>query len=410
VTATGWTGGERTGPAPVDGPARPAWRDHPVRRFDELLGRRVSLRAVALLRVLVGPIAVLHLRPFLEDAADGLTYQDVFHHSYASWYPDLPRSMYIGVLVLGVVAAVAMTLGVLTRVAAATTFGVVAYNLFLSTTHMHNNTAYLVMVLAILAMAPCGRELSVDAWWRRRRGHPLDPTGPAWPIWLLRFECSLVYAASGFSKLIDPDWFGGTVTWGRIVNVEARVRASVLPDAVVDLLVDRSVHTVAAKVIVATELFIALGLWWRRSRLPAVWIAVVFHVLIELSASVQVFSYLGIAVLLVWAEPTTRDRLVLLGRRDRTYPPAATAIRRLDWLARFKLVEVGDEGPLRVVDRDGSIRTGFAAGAFVASRLPVTAFFALPLTAITRDRRRARRASRRRDEPADRVVIDDAAG
>jgi hypothetical protein len=371
----------------------PSWWDHPLRRLDELLARPVSMRAPALLRVLVGPIAILHLRPHLEDAAAGRTSDDVFHHAYAAWYPELPGPAYTGLLVFGVVAAAAMTVGVLARAATVTTFAVVLYNLALSTTHMHNNSAYLVMVLGILALTPCDRELSVDAWWRRRRGRPSpDLRAAAWPLWLLRIECSIVYAASGFSKLVDPDWFGGTVTWGRIVNVEAQVRASILPDVVVDLLVDRSVHTVVAKLIVATELFIGFGFWWRRTRLAAVWVAVVFHVMVELSASVQVFSYLGIAVLVVWAEPTTRDRLVLVGRRDLGGRLATVAVRRLDWLARFRLAVVDDGRPLGLVDRDGTRRDGRAAGALLASRLPVTALVALPLTLV---------GGHRRDAPAE---------
>ena len=39
-----------------------------LRRVDDALGRPVSMRAMALLRVLVGPIVLLHLRPLLEDA------------------------------------------------------------------------------------------------------------------------------------------------------------------------------------------------------------------------------------------------------------------------------------------------------------------------------------------------------
>src|SRR6185312_7066669 len=155
-------------------------------RVDELLGRRVSLRALALLRVLVGPIVLLHLAPFLSDSLHGRTYQDVFHEPYASWYPELPEGAYIGVLWAGAASAVLMSAGALlrraalTRVATACTFAVVAYNLFLSTTHFHNNRAYLVIVLAVLAVAPCGRELSVDAWRRRRRGLPaLDLSAPA---------------------------------------------------------------------------------------------------------------------------------------------------------------------------------------------------------------------------------------
>src|SRR4029434_8502753 len=99
------------------------------------------------------------------------------------------EAVYVGLLFLGAVAAIAMSIGLLTRVATATTFAVVAYNLFLSTTHFHTNRAYLVIVLGLLAVAPCGRELSMDAWLRRRRGLPaLDPSPPAWPLRPVRFE------------------------------------------------------------------------------------------------------------------------------------------------------------------------------------------------------------------------------
>ena len=84
-------------------------------------------------------------------------------------------------------------------------------------------------------------------------------TAPAWPLWLLRFEASAVYAASGLSKLADPDWFGGTVTWQRVVR--ARERPGGVADAhwAVSALTDRDFHTGAAKAIVLTELFIAVG-------------------------------------------------------------------------------------------------------------------------------------------------------
>ena len=127
--------------------------------------------------------------------------------------------------------------------------------------------------------------------------------GPAWTLWLLRFACATVYFASGFSKLIDPEWFGGTVTWGRVVLGEDDLRASVLPDPIVDVIVDRTFHSFAARAIVLTELFIATGLWWRRTRPWAVAVAIVFHVMIEISSNVQLFSWLAIAVLVVWIDP-----------------------------------------------------------------------------------------------------------
>ena len=300
-----------------------------IARFDDLLGRAVSMRALALLRVLAGPAVLLHLQPFLSHGWDGRTYQDGFYEPYAAWYPELPEAVYVGLLWLAAAAAVAMSLGFLTRVATATTFGIVAYNLFLSTTHFHNNRAYLVIVLGLLAVAPCGRELSLDASIRRRRGRAaLDTSAPAWPLWLLRFECAAIYGASGLSKLVDPDWFRGTVTWQRVVRARDELKAWPLPDWAVSALTDRGFHTGAAKFIVLTELFIALGLWWRGTRYAAVWVAVVFHLSIETSASVQVFSYLGIAVLVIWAVPSTRISrsasirpLVATGDGERWYAP-----------------------------------------------------------------------------------------
>ena len=369
-------------------------------RLDELLGRPVSMRALALLRIFAGPVVLLHLRPFLSDSLDGRIYSDAFYEPYATWYPELPGAVYIGLLWLAAVAAVAMSLGLLTRLATATTFLIVAYNLFLSTTHFHNNRAYLLIVLGVLAVAPSGRELSLDAWLRRRRGLPaLDPRAPGWPLWLLRFECAVVYGASGFSKLVDPDWFGGTVTWQRVVRAQDQLEA--WPDWVVSLLTDRSFHTGAAKLIVLTELFIALALWWRGTRYAAVWVAVIFHVSIEGSAAVQVFSFLAIAVLLVWAVPSTRDRVLRFDPADGAQRRFAALVRGLDWLARFRVEPAPPGSPPQLVDRDGTTLAGAPAVAFALSRLPVTAWFALPALLLPAVRR-ARRAGR------DRVIADPA--
>jgi uncharacterized membrane protein YphA (DoxX/SURF4 family) len=354
--------------------------------FDELLGRPVSMRSFALLRLLAGPVVLLHLEPFLSDSLDGQIYRDAFYEPYGAWYPEVPDAVYVGLLWLAAAAAVAMSLGLLTRLAMATTFAIVAYNLFLSTTHFHNNRAYLVIVLGLLTVAPCGRELSLDAWVRRRRGRPpLDPMAPAWPLWLLRFECAAVYGASGLSKLVDPDWFGGTVTWHRVVR--ARDQLEPLPEWAVSVLTNRSFHTGAAKVIVLTELFIAIGLWRRGTRYAAVWVAVAFHVAIEGSASVQVFSYLGIAVLVIWAFPSTRDRVVRLDPTVARHRRLGAMVRGLDWLARFRVEPAPPGSRLEVVDRDGSKIRGAPAVAFTLSRLPLTAWFALPALLLPAVRR-----------------------
>jgi Vitamin K-dependent gamma-carboxylase len=370
------------------GRAWPAYLRGVTAAFDDLLARPVSMRALALLRVLAGLVVLLHLEPFLSDSLDGQVYRDAFYEPYAAWYPEAPDAVYVALLWLAAATAVAMSLGLATRLATATTFLIVTYNLLLSTTHFHNNRAYLVIVLGLLAVAPCGRELSLDGWLRRSRGRPsLDLSAPAWPLWLLRFECAAIYGASGLSKLLDPDWFGGTVTWQRVVRARGDLEGTPLPDWAVSVLTDRSFHTGAAKFVVLTELFIAAGLWWGGSRYLAVWVAVAFHVAIEISASVQVFSILGIAVLVVWAVPSTRDRVIRIDPTAARHRRWRRLVRGLDWLARFRLEPAPPGSPLEVVERDGTTLRGAPAVAFAFSRLPLTAWFALPALLLPSVRR-----------------------
>jgi uncharacterized membrane protein YphA (DoxX/SURF4 family) len=278
----------------------------PLERFDALLAQPVGTRSIAVLRIAVGIIAFGVLRPIAADALDGRSYRDRFHDPFLDWLPHPTGPVFTTVMVVGAIGSALMVIGLVTRWASAAATIALGTYLLASTTHLHNNRAYLFAVLVGLSLAPAGRSWSLDRLIAGRRGTAPDEVMAGWPLWLLRFQCSLVYAASGVSKLVDPDWFGGTVTWGRVVKQEALLRASILPDWAQDLLLERSFHTVAAKAIVLTELFIAAGLWWRPTRWLAVATAVVFHISIELSADVETFSYLAIAVLIIWADPDLR--------------------------------------------------------------------------------------------------------
>ena len=82
------------------------------RGFDELLGRPVSMRSLALLRVLVGPVVLLHLRPFLVRRAG--TGGSTATRSTSRTPPgtrSCRAAVYVALLWLAAVAAVAMTSG-----------------------------------------------------------------------------------------------------------------------------------------------------------------------------------------------------------------------------------------------------------------------------------------------------------
>jgi hypothetical protein len=156
------------------------------------------------------------------------------------------------------------------------------------------------------------------------------------------------------------------------------------------VLTDRTFHTYAAKVIVLTELFLAVGLAFRATRYAAVWLAVVFHLAIEATSSVEVFSYLGIAALVIWAVPSTRDRVLRIDVTASRQRRFGATVRALDWLARFRVEPAPPGSRLEVLDRDHTSVCGAPAIAFALSRLPLTAWFALPvllLPAVHRARR-----------------------
>lgn len=371
----------RTEPGP--GPAAataPRWS------IDDIFDRPASLRSLAVLRLVLGPVVIVHLWPFLADAIGGRTYRDRFWVPWWGFAPEIPGAVQTGLLATGALGAVALTLGWHTRLAAPVTWMCVAGNLFVSQHHFRHNRAFLLFLLAAVVLADSGRVLSLDARRRRARtgASPTDPgddRGTVWPLWLLRALAASVYLASGFSKLVDTDWSGGLVLWDRAVRHQHLVHDRLpgpIADVVVDVVTARWVHAVTSPIAVAMELFIGIGLWFGRTRLAAVWVAILFHLSIELSASVEVFSVAAIAALAIWVTPSTRDRTVVVSD--------ATWVRRLDWFARFDVHE-RPGAALAVTDRDGTVCTGGAARWLLWSRLPLV----FPFFAVAHVIRRVRR-------------------
>lgn len=358
-----------------------------LRRLDALFDAEGSIRALCLLRIFVGPIVLLHLAPFLSSMAEGRYYADAFYDPWIDGYPEAPRELYFALLVLCCVAAVLLSIGLWSRPVAALTFALVAYNFFLSETHFRHNRHFLLVFLMGLTLVDAGRVYSVDAWRRRRRGEGTTAQAPLWPLWLLRCLGVAPYLGSGFSKLIDPDWWSGLVTWDRVGRYRHLVEQAGLPPWAIDVVASRDFHLVFGKVAIFTELFFVLALWPRRTRHAAVWVAVCFHVTIEVSARVQSFSWLAMAGLLIWAVPSERDRELVLRIDRRAGRAMRWMVGNLDWLARFDVVEVRGEGPaVLVIDRDGSRIEGARAARFAASRLPLLAWPLLPtlLPGLTR--------------------------
>lgn len=353
-----------------------------VQRLNSIIDATGDIRQLSILRILLGPIVLLHLQDYFADARDGVVYSDRFYLPYFEWYPEASGTLYEVMLWSCAATAIAMSFGLLTRLTTAYTAFFVGYNLFLSKTHFAHNRAFLLILLITVAVVPVGRHYSVDATVRRWMGRPEPGPTPLWPLWLVRFEVVAVYCASGLSKVIDQDWWSGRVLQLRAIDNRQLALDEGAPEWLMDLLADETVQSWLSKGAVLTEFVIGLGFIHPRTRLLAIWVAIPFHLAIEISARVQVFSWAALAALTIWVTPRSDRRELTVPHRH----ALGRAVRALDWFGRFRL-STNDRQAVILTDEPSVERHGHHAVLTTLTRLPVTFFLAAPMLAWHQFRR-----------------------
>lgn len=98
-------------------------------------------------------------------------------------------------------AVIFAALGLLTRIATATSFGLSLYVIGYQFNYGYLHWAHAVVPIAmgVLAFAPCGDALSLDAWMRKRQ--PQNGGQYRWSIQLVRLIFVSIFLAAGLSKL-----------------------------------------------------------------------------------------------------------------------------------------------------------------------------------------------------------------
>jgi hypothetical protein len=351
------------------------------RRLNQQIDTVGDLRQLSVLRILLGPVVLLHLRDTFTAARDGIVYSDRFYLPYFDWYPEVGPTLYEVLLWACAISAIAMSVGLATRLATSYTALFVGYNIFLSKTHFAHNRTFLLILLVTIAIVPVGRHYSFDKLVRRWLRSPEPDATPLWPLWLVRFEVAAVYCASGASKVIDQDWWSGRVLQLRAIDNRELAIDQGAPSWLMDALADGTVQSWLSKASVLTEFVIGLGFLHRRTRLLAIWVAIPFHLTIQIGARVQVFSWAALAALVIWVTPGDHTRELIVPRNHRL----ARWVPRLDWFGRFR-VDPDDGQTVLLMDNRGPDRRGSDGIWTTLSRLPATFIVAGPVLAIRRRR------------------------
>jgi len=251
-----------------------------------------DVAVLGLVRVAFGLLLLWNAVRAARELARGY-FGDVFH------WPLLPEALVPSPAVYSVVVGVQLVLAMLVvagrwraRGALFASAVLGSYVLSCDRLQFHHNRWALFCQALLLSLAPCDRSF--------RFGPRLPCVGPLWAARLVGLQLSIIYVASGASKLLDPDWRSGVVLLERFHLYASHAIATGVPERVMNALAQPAAASVLAKGAIATELFLAVGLWPARTRWFALCWGTAFHLIIEATSRVEGFTWLVLASYLVF--------------------------------------------------------------------------------------------------------------
>lgn len=337
-----------------------------IRNWRDELGDVYLLGAV---RVALGLLLFANGLRAARELKDGY-FGDVFH------WPMVPESLVPSLTTYQVLVAAQLLLAVLVvsgywaRAALFVSALAGIYVLLCDRLQFHHNRWALFCYSLLVAVSPCDRSFCVA-------GDPADARiAPLWAARLAQLQLSIIYVASGGSKLLDADWRSGLVVVERLRLYGQQAVARGVPQGLVEWLSEPDVASALAKLAIATELFLAIGLFDRRTRIFALWWGIYFHLVIEATSRVEGFTWLTLAIYLLFATPDVNARKLFYDSSRLRAKMVARSVSLLDWLARFEVKAWAPDAVKKghtvvVVGRDGTHATGVRALAMIARATPL---------------------------------------
>jgi hypothetical protein len=278
-----------------------------------------------------------------------------------------------GILTLWIAFAIALAIGLFARPAAAGLAAVAAATIALDLQAFSNHVTLLIALSALLALGNPSAAWSVDARLGRARA-----SIPYWPVFLVKFQISTVYAFASLTK-INSSFLGAEVLASRWEPVVGEPGGAV--------------HAILVAIAISTvcvEGFLAVALWsarWRRVALP---LGLGLHVTIAATLGAVLVPFgtlmLGAYVLFPAWRPGS-GRVAWDGRLEGVERLVAL-LRWLDWFGVYRYSATRSAPPrapdaraaLQVRDSAGT-REGFDAVRAILERSPVT-FLVAPLLGL----------------------------
>ena len=348
---------------------------------DSWLSEEREAHVLGLARVAFAALLLLLTAKMAREAWPGPYFGDIFHMPLLpdSWVPT--RAVYLALLACQALGCALSLVGVLARPALLLAALCGLYGFFCDRLHYHNNRYELLLLTLLVAVSPCDRSFLL-------LGQPRPGTASRWAARLVGAQVSIVYLSSSLGKLFDADWRGGAVLLPRFALGKPVLEQFVPASFAAILTAPWFAHS-ASLAAIGSELFLGLGLWFSRTRALCLWLGLMFHAGIEISARVELFSYTMLAGYLAFVTPELRERSVSWNARSQAGQALGWLCSRLDLLARFRHVQVDGQATLLVArDREGIAHRGLSAWRELSRAMPLLFPLWLPLRLLTwRERR-----------------------
>ncbi len=267
-------------------------------RLHQLITAEVDARPVALARIITS-VAVLTKLVGGARPLGRLVEPTTIKLPMLPWLPAPTPAVVTMLLVLWGAAGLCFLVGWRTRIAGAVLTLLLAVQLVLDQQTYSNHLYLLALVVGLLTMADSGAAWSLDALARSRA------TVPAWPVFLLQAQASIVYAFAALSKL-TPDYLSG-VALAPFVPFKAGVALIGFPAAAAIVLL-------LSWATIPFEAMLAIYLWSPRHRGAAALLGVILHIgmvalIYRMRLDLTVFALVMWGLYLLFLGPAILPRL-----------------------------------------------------------------------------------------------------
>lgn len=312
---------------------KPVPRSHPAPRREGVQETRssqpfllrlfepVDVASIAFFRAAFGLLMLWHVLQYVVGGRlERLYLGPIFFFKYPGfeWVERASPGIMKLIFLAMAVSALLIAVGLAYRAACAVFFLGHSYMLFLDASQYQNHLYLISLVAFLMILIPAHRAFSLDAVRDRRLRSDVVP---AWCLWLLRLQLGIPYFYGGLAKL-NPDWLlrAQPMRLWLQQGTEGGIRLQ---------------EAWAAYAFswggMAYDLLVIPALLWRRTRIPALIVTVLFHVTNSELFSIGVFPWLMLAALALYLPPSWPRRTGLFDRslRDssakRKKPPAVQA-------------------------------------------------------------------------------------